>query len=191
VRTIDRNGSASRVYGIKKDCKKANVMLAAVKKIPQKNHIIVETVPDPKVADGWVLVKVELAGICGSDLHTYHWTADYQQRYANCLPVVLGHEYTGIVQQTGPGVDYIHRGDRVVSRTPISCGQCDACLSGQEAICEHRRLLGVHYDGAMAQWVVVPAQNCHVLDRHYPLQLAALSEPISIAYGALHKIHLL
>lgn len=162
-------------------------MLAVLKSIPKENHISVETLPDPEILDGWVLVKVDMAGICGSDLHTYHWTPDYQVRYANCLPVVLGHEYTGIVQETGPGVDHIQKGDRVVSRTPISCGQCYVCLSGQEAICDQRKLLGVHYNGAMAELVAVPAQNCHVLDDKYPLQLAALSEPISIAYGAVHK----
>lgn len=162
-------------------------MLAVVKSIPKENHISVKTLPDPEILNGWVLVKVDMAGICGSDLHTYRWTPDYQMRYANCLPVVLGHEYSGIVQEKGPGVDHIQKGDRVVSRTPISCGQCYACLSGQEAICDQRKLLGVHYNGAMAELVAVPAQNCHVLNINYPLQLAALSEPISIAYGAVHK----
>jgi threonine dehydrogenase-like Zn-dependent dehydrogenase len=162
-------------------------MLAVVKSIPKENHIAVATLPNPEILNGWVRVKVDLVGICGSDLHTYHWTPDYQVRYANCLPVVLGHEYTGMVEETGPGVKQIQKGDRVVSRTPISCGQCHVCLSGQEAICDHRKLLGVHYNGAMAEQVAVPAQNCHVLDDTYPPQLAALSEPISIAYGAVHK----
>lgn len=162
-------------------------MLAVVKDIPQEKHIAVQDVSPPKVGPGWVLVRVDLAGICGSDLHTYHWTPDYQKRFAGLLPAVLGHEYTGIVEQVGGGVAEVKVGDRVVSRTPISCGRCYACLSGQEAICDQRQLLGVHYPGAMAEYVSVPALNCHVLPKNYPPKLAVLSEPISIAYGAVHK----
>jgi len=162
-------------------------MLAVVKSIPRENHISIRNVEEPKASKGWVLVKVDMIGICGSDLHAYHWTPDYQIRYADCLPVVLGHEYTGLVQEVGSQVEQIKIGDRIVSRTPISCGQCYACLSGQEAICEKRKLLGVHYNGAMAQYVTVPANNCHILNPKYPVKLAVLSEPISITYGAIHK----
>lgn len=163
-------------------------MLAVVKDLPQAQHVAVMEVPKPKLQTGWVLVKVELAGICGSDLHAYHWTPDYQERFAGMLPAILGHEYTGVVQELGAGVEDVAVGDRVVSRTPISCGRCPSCLAGQEAICDHRRLLGVHYAGAMAQYVTVPARNCHVLPPDYPVELAVLSEPISIAFNAVLKL---
>ncbi|MFH2131219.1 MAG: alcohol dehydrogenase catalytic domain-containing protein [bacterium] len=163
-------------------------MLAVVKDKPLENHIALQEVPVPGVAEGWVLIKVDLIGICGSDLHTYHWTKDYQQRFKGLLPAIIGHEYTGIVEAVGSGVTDVFAGDRVVSRTPISCGRCQPCLSGQEAICNERRLLGVHYDGAMAEYVTVPARNCHRLPPDYSPNLAALSEPISIAFGVIHKI---
>lgn len=162
-------------------------MLAVIKSIPKEHHISIQNVKIPEVREGWVLVKVDIAGVCGSDVHVYKWTPDYQVRYKGCLPVVLGHEYTGVVEDIGENVKKINIGDRVVSRTPISCDHCYACLSGQEAICEHRKLLGVHYNGAMAEYVAVPANNCHVLPRQYPIRLAALSEPISIAFGAVYK----
>ncbi|MCB2228225.1 MAG: alcohol dehydrogenase catalytic domain-containing protein [Desulfarculaceae bacterium] len=162
-------------------------MLAVVKDLPQAQRVAVMEVPSPEFKPGWVLVRVELAGICGSDLHAYHWTPDYQERFAGMLPAILGHEYTGIVEELGPGAEGVSIGDRVVSRTPISCGRCPSCLAGQEAICDHRQLLGVHYSGAMAQYVAVPARNCHVLPTGYPAELAVLSEPISIAFNAVLK----
>jgi len=163
-------------------------MLAVVKDKPLENHIALQEVPLPEVSEGWVLVKVDLMGICGSDMHTYHWTEDYQKRFKGLLPAIIGHEYTGIVQAVGSNVSFPVVGDRVVSRTPISCGRCQPCLSGQEAICNERQLLGVHYDGAMAEYVTVPAQNCHHLPSDYSPKLAALSEPISIAFGVIEKI---
>lgn len=163
-------------------------MLAVLKDKPLENYIALQKVPDPKVIEGWVLVKVDLMGICGSDLHTYHWTEDYQQRFKGLLPAIIGHEYTGTVQEVGSGVTDVAVGDRVVSRTPISCGRCQPCLSGQEAICNQRQLLGVHYSGAMAEYVTVPARNCHRLPQGYSPRLAALSEPISIAFGVIEKI---
>ncbi|MCF8032844.1 MAG: alcohol dehydrogenase catalytic domain-containing protein [Desulfarculaceae bacterium] len=162
-------------------------MLAVVKDLPQTERIAVMDLPRPEVQPGWVLVKVELASICGSDLHAYDWTPDYQERFAGMLPAVLGHEYTGIVEELGPEVEGGALGDRVVSRTSIPCGQCPTCQTGQEAICDQRRILGVHYAGAMAQYVAVPAPNCHVLPADYPAELAVLSEPISIAYNAVLK----
>ncbi len=162
-------------------------MLAVVKDLPRPRHISLRQVPRPEPAAQWVLVRVELAGICGSDLHTYHWTPDYRKRFAGLLPVVLGHEYTGVVARVGEAVQDIQPGDRVVSRTPISCGDCHPCHAGQEAICEHRRLLGVHYPGAMAAYVTVPAANCHRLPQDFPPRLAVLAEPLSIAFSAVHK----
>ncbi len=162
-------------------------MLAVVKETPIENSISLLDVPLPDAQDGWLIVKVEYAGLCGSDLHTYAWTPDYQQRFKGLLPAVIGHEYTGTVHTAGPGVDNLPIGTRVVSRTPTSCGRCLPCLSGQEAICDHRQLLGVHYSGAMAEYVAVPAINCHALPGDYSAKLAALSEPISISFGAVHK----
>ena len=162
-------------------------MLAVVKDLPQAGRIAVMEMPRPEPRPGWVLVKVELAGICGSDLHAYHWTPDYQARLAELLPVVLGHEFTGVIEELGPDVESLYPGDRVISRTSIPCGRCPSCLAGQDSICDTRQILGMHYAGAMAQYVAVPARNCLVLPPDYPLELAVLSEPISITYNAVLK----
>ena len=162
-------------------------MLAVVKDKPIEKHLVVEKMASPRPPAGWVLVKVELTGICGSDLHTYHWTPDYQIRFKNKLPRVIGHEFTGTIRELGEAVTGWEVGDRVVARTPISCGECTPCLSGRESICNSRLLQGVDYDGTMAEEAILPASNCFRLPPGYPPLLAALSEPISIAYNAVLK----
>lgn len=162
-------------------------MLAVIKDTPTEKNLIIKEIDSPRPPPGWVLVTVELSGVCGSDLHTYHWSPDYQLRFKNKLPRVIGHEFTGTVQELGDAVTGLKVGDRVVARTPISCGECFPCLSGRESLCNSRLLLGVDYDGTMAENAVLPAPNCFRLPENYPLLLAALSEPISIAYNAILK----
>jgi threonine 3-dehydrogenase len=162
-------------------------MIAIVKDNPITSGLSVATVETPTLRPGWILVEVDLSGVCGSDLHTYHWTPDYQLRFRNKLPRIIGHEFTGIIKEIGSGVENFYVGQRVVARTPISCGRCVACLSGKESLCTSRLLLGVDYDGAMAEEIVVPESGCFKIPENYPPLLAALSEPISIAYNAVLK----
>jgi threonine 3-dehydrogenase len=162
-------------------------MKAVVKSQPLPRQLAIDEIETPRPPNGWLLVDIELSGICGSDLHTYHWTPDYQIRFRNKLPRVIGHEFTAHVREVGEGVTGWAAGDRLVARTPIHCGECHPCLTGRESLCNSRRLLGVDYDGTMAESAILPASNCfHISQTISPL-LAALSEPISIAYSAVLK----
>ena len=98
--------------------------------------------------DGQVKIKVEATGICGSDLHLYHDTINYPIR----PPVVLGHEFSGVVVDKGPGVgDEVAIGDRVTGEPTITkCGHCDYCRSEHYNMCPDRKVMGYWFDGSFA-----------------------------------------
>ncbi len=136
------------------------------------------------VADGDVLVDVAAAGICGSDIHAYEWTPGYEFMTA-AMPVTIGHEFSGIVRATGQGVTKFKRGDRVVCWPTVTCGKCHACEAGRPQYCQGRCTIGLHIDGGFADSVVVPAANCHRIPENLALDVAALTEPLSISVNAV------
>ena len=79
-------------------------MKAVVKSQPLPRQLAIDEIDLPDPPHGWLLVDIDFSGICGSDLHTYHWTPDYQMRFKNRLPRVIGHEFTGVVRKAGGGV---------------------------------------------------------------------------------------
>src|SRR5262245_47111814 len=106
--------------------------------------------PRPCPQDGEVVVRVVVAGICRTDLHVA------QGRLAAADPVVLGHEFAGVVEEVGPGAGGVKPGDRVAVMPMLPCGLCAACSSGDELVCLEPTLLGVDRDGAFAELVAVP-----------------------------------
>lgn len=133
--------------------------------------------PQPQGPDE-LLVRVRLAGICGSDLHVDRWAPGYAF-IAPALPVTLGHEFVGVADR-GPLA-----GRRVVVRPSVTCGHCEACAAGDHDTCERRSGIGMTRDGAFAQLVRVPARNCVPVPDDVPDAAAALTEPLSIALQAL------
>ena len=97
-------------------------------------------VPVPEIGDGDILLEIKAAGICGGDVHFYDGTMDGLGGY----PMVLGHEFAGVIAKAGKNVDPFWKpGDRVVSEnTGYACGRCPACQSGNFVSCEHRETLG-------------------------------------------------
>lgn len=162
-------------------------MQAVLKDIPKANRILIKEVDPPKLPSGCLLIKVEAVGICGSDLHAYHWTDDYQKRYSGSLPVILGHEFTGTVESVGEGAEGFTIGQRIVARPGKSCNRCYCCVEGNDGICQNRRIMGVHFDGAMAGYVSVQATNCYALPERCSPVLGAIFEPINVAYNAVRR----
>ena len=144
--------------------------------------------PKPAIADkSDVLLRVQMVGICGSDLHYFS-----QERVGDTVmhyPVVLGHECAAVVEETGPAVRRLKRGDRVVVEPAVSCGACDQCRSGRPNTCRKLSFLGhpKERSGALAEFVVMPGENCTILPRGMSFTQAALVEPLSIA---LHAVNL-
>lgn len=133
---------------------------------------------------GELRIRIKAAGICGSDLHAYEWTGGYDFM-TPLLPIVLGHEFAGHVDATGPGVDAYAPGDAVTAWPTVVCGECPACRDGRPQHCPKRRIIGLHTDGGFASHVVIPATNAFAVPAGLGPALAALTEPLTIAFNAL------
>lgn len=146
-------------------------------------------VPIPTIAPGEVLVKVSACGICGTDLHTYEWTASGQRRRGRMLqlPRILGHEPAGIVAEVGEDVANFKVGDRVASDSWGGCGQCYYCRAGTVNLCEPRFNIGSLRDGALAEYVLVPWFNLYRLPENISLRVGAMLEPLGVAVHALER----
>ncbi len=148
----------------------------------QPHAVELREVPVPDIGEGEVLLKVGGVSVCGSDVHqahnTHSWTVN--------VPVVLGHEFGGTVARLGPGVRGFREGDRVVSETAAEiCGNCLLCRTGRYNLCPSRKGFGYGLDGAMAQWVRVPARCLHNIPDTLPFDLACLAEPHAVAYQTM------
>ncbi|MEO0729622.1 MAG: alcohol dehydrogenase catalytic domain-containing protein [Pseudomonadota bacterium] len=141
------------------------------------NEMTYGDAPEPvRRNDDWVTVAVSACGICGSDMHAYHGH-DLVRRPP---PLILGHEGAGTI------IDGPNRGARVAINPLIACGVCRACEDGREHVCQHRILVSMKQaPGAFAEQVTVPAKNAVVIPDHLPFEIAALTEPMAVAYHAV------
>ncbi len=140
--------------------------------------------PDPRPGPGQVVVRVGACGICGTDLHI----ADGEFP-PSPYPLVPGHEFSGEIVQTGPGPTADLRvGDRVAVDPSLFCGYCDACSAGRGNLCANWGAIGDTVDGAFAEYVSVPAGNCHRIPDSMSFREAALIEPLSCAVHGTRRI---
>lgn len=160
-------------------------MQAFVKFGKEPGQAAVTEVPRPVPGPGEVLIKVAGCGICGSDLHAYNSDPGYEWVTP---PVILGHEFAGVVMETGPGVDSRWVGGHVTVMAIQGCLLCPACLAGNSHLCPERRVIGLHFDGAMAGYVVSKADQLLPLPSNLDLSLAPLVEPVSVALHALRRV---
>jgi (R,R)-butanediol dehydrogenase/meso-butanediol dehydrogenase/diacetyl reductase len=126
-----------------------------------------------------VRVRVEAAGICGSDLHVYQ-----TGHYVTQIPVVMGHEFAGTVIDVGDGVQGLENGDHVIGDSRVFCGQCRSCQAGQPNLCVNLGFLGEVCDGAYAEEITVNSSSLVQIRGKVPFEIAALAEPISVALHA-------
>jgi alcohol dehydrogenase/L-iditol 2-dehydrogenase len=138
--------------------------------------------PVPEITPDQVLLKVRAVGICGSDLEMYHHLVTFQVD----PPVILGHEFSGIVVEVGNNVKNFMAGDRVVSETAAYvCGECVQCRTDNYNECPQRLGFGVRIHGADAPFVAVRQGILHRVPDSIDLADAALTEPFCVAYNAL------
>lgn len=138
--------------------------------------------PDPQPAAGEVVVAVRAAGICGSDVHGYMGSTGRRRP-----GIVMGHEAAGDVIEVGPGVTSVRAGDRVALRSILACGVCDRCRRGQPNICTDRRGLGMQFDGAYADRILVPEALLLPLPDTLSYADGALIEPLAVAMHAVNR----
>ena len=153
-------------------------MKALVKKYAEKG-IWMEDVPVPEVGINDVLIKIKKTAICGTDLHIYKWD-EWSQKTIH-TPMVIGHEYVGVVAQVGLGVRNIQVGDRVTGEGHIACGHCRNCRRGKLHVCEYSIGVGVNRDGAFAEYLCIPESNVVKLDARISDEMASIMDPFGNA----------
>jgi L-iditol 2-dehydrogenase len=155
-------------------------MIALVKTARGVGHVELQDVPHPHPLPGFVTVRVEACGICGTDIHIYY------DEFATDPPVVIGHELAGTIAELGEGVTGLSVGERVTTETfTYTCGRCKYCRSGYPNLCPERRALGSYVNGGFAEYVMVPARHAHVLPPNVSTLAGALTEPLACCINAV------
>ncbi len=147
----------------------------------------VADVPAPRAHGGEVVVEVERAGVCGTDVELFHGTLSYVRDGFTTFPIRPGHEWCGRVRSVGAGVDQAWLGRRVTADTMLGCRRCRRCLSGRHHLCDTRTEIGIRGDqpGALAERLAVPAWALHALPEVLSPAAGALVEPGGTALRAV------
>jgi len=155
--------------------------------LKQYNELAYENVPEPPIGPEDVLLEVKACGICGSDVHGLDGSTGRR-----IPPLIMGHEAGGTIAEIGPNVEGWKKGDRVTFDSTVYCGKCHFCRRGQINLCDNRRVLGVSCDeyrqhGAFADYVALPQHILYRLPDELSFERAAMVEPLSIAFHAVHR----
>ncbi|RYD30907.1 MAG: galactitol-1-phosphate 5-dehydrogenase, partial [Verrucomicrobiaceae bacterium] len=143
--------------------------------------------PVPAIQPDEVLIKVAACGICGSDVHGMDGSSGRR-----IPPVIMGHEASGTIVETGDQVENWTKGARVTFDSTLYCGQCAWCADGQVNLCDNRRVLGVscgdyRQNGAFAEYVAVPARVLYAIPDNMSFEQAAFAEPAAVALHAVNR----
>jgi len=157
-------------------------MQAIVKSHPGRG-VEVRDAPIPSYGATDVLVRVEAASVCGTDLHIYEWDNWAQSRIKT--PLIPGHEFCGVVAEVGRDVTAVKAGDFVSAEMHVACGRCLQCRIGEAHICQNVKIIGVDADGAFAEYVVIPESNIWELDPSIPREYASILDPLG---NAVHTV---
>jgi 2-desacetyl-2-hydroxyethyl bacteriochlorophyllide A dehydrogenase len=152
---------------------------------PQAEQIAVERMPDPVCGRDEVIVQVSRCGICGTDVHIY------RNEYMSDFPVIPGHEFGGVVVETGSDVTDVRVGDRVAVDPNLYCGHCDYCRNDMANHCLNWQGVGVTRAGGFAEYVNVPARACYQLPESMSDLQAAFIEPLSCVVHAMKRFRIL
>ena len=136
-------------------------------------------VPVPKLGINDVLIKIHKTAICGTDVHIWNW--DEWARKTIPVPMVVGHEFVGKVQEVGSNVADFHPGDIVSGEGHLVCGRCRNCLAGRRHLCPRTSGIGVNRDGAYAEYLCIPMTNVWYCDPAIPTDVIACFDPLGNA----------
>ena len=141
--------------------------------------------PVPSIGPEDVLVKVAACGVCGTDVHIYHGDKGSAEVIP---PVVLGHEFSGVVEATGAAVTTVRAGDHVTVDPNIYCGKCRSCRMGKKQLCVNLYAIGVNRNGGFAEYCAVPERQCFPLGKDIPLREGAMAEPLACCIHGMDRI---
>ena len=153
-------------------------MQALVKATPEPG-LVLRDEPIPEVGPGDVLIRVRYTSICGTDLHIRNWDAWAAATIP--VPMIVGHEFTGVIERLGDSVQGLRVGLRVSGEGHITCGHCRNCRGGRRNFCRNHLGLGVTRPGAFAEYVVLPADNVFPVPDHIDDATAAILDPLGNA----------
>lgn len=160
-------------------------MKAIVKYSEGEGNVELREVPEPQCGPGQVKIEVKAAGICGSDIHIWHSDIAIPMK----LPVVIGHEFSGIIVDAGAEVKDFRVGDRVTAETTFeSCERCYHCRSGNYNLCKGRRGIGYWYNGAFTKYIIINQQRLYKLPDSVSFEEGAMSEPLTCVTHALFEL---
>lgn len=165
-------------------------MRAVVLEGPNQFHAVSDY-PKPVITDGEMLMKMERAAICGTDIRILEGKKTKDVRY----PSVIGHEMCGTIVETGKGVKGYSPGDKVAVANVIPCGCCDMCRRGMENVCMNRKAIGYEFDGGFAEYVRLPeiaiqSGNIVKLPEHVSFAEGAIIEPLSCCLRGQRNVNL-
>jgi threonine 3-dehydrogenase len=138
-----------------------------------------EEVPIPELSIDDVLIRVERTGICGTDLHIYEWDAWAQKTIP--VPMIVGHEFVGVIESVGSNVRDFGPGDVVSGEGHVVCGHCRNCLAGRRHLCRETQGIGVDRPGAFADYLALPKTNVWYHDPAIPRDVQAIFDPFGNA----------
>jgi len=153
--------------------------MKALVKAKSTRGLRLEDVPEPELGINDVKVRVQLTGICGTDLHIYEW--DDWAKSTIPVPMVIGHEFVGEIVAVGANVSDFHPGELVSGEGHVTCGRCRNCLAGRRHLCAHTQGVGVNRAGAFAEYIVLPMSNIWRHDHKIKPEIAAIFDPFGNA----------
>ncbi len=150
-------------------------------------HLVVTDVREPAISGAdQLLVRVNVVGICGSEVHAFEGTHPYRKP-----PAVLGHETAGVVTQIGETVTGFQVGDRVIIDPQWTCGECEFCTSGEVNRCPSKRVMGTpQWPGAFGELILVPEESVFPLPDHLSFVQGAMIEPLTVAVHVARRAQL-
>ncbi len=153
-------------------------MKALVKKHAEEG-LWLEDVPEPEVGPRDVLIRIRRTSICGTDVHIWKWDPWAQKTIP--VPMVVGHEFCGVVEAVGSGVTEVKPGELVSGEGHIVCGRCRNCLAGRRHLCPHTLGVGVNRPGAFAELLSIPYTNVYKVDPAIPEDVISTFDPLGNA----------
>lgn len=141
----------------------------------------------PPIREDEILVKVKACGVCGTDVHIYHGEKGSAEVSA---PVVLGHEFSGVVAEIGKNAGSFKKGDKVTVDPNIYCGKCRYCRNGKKQLCESLQAIGVNRDGGFQEYCVVPESQAFLLGEHVDFEEGAMAEPVACCLHGIENIEI-
>ena len=153
-------------------------MKALIKKKPEPG-LGMDDVAVPEIGTNDVLIKIHKTAICGTDIHIFNWDAWAQKTIKT--PMVIGHEFVGVVEKIGDNVHDVEIGELLSGEGHIVCGRCRNCLAGRRHLCKDPKGIGVNRDGAFAEYLAIPVTNVWYCDTRIPTDVLTCFDPLGNA----------